>query len=354
LTGINQSLLKIVTWIARLVFTTSLLGSITISGTAAAPYGNNSRQSIISQIAVANTGNDPGAVTKLAIINFDDGYKSQFLSAKPILDHYGYKASFFIICNFVGKTANEMNSRSIVNFAGKGVEQMSWQDILTLYRQGHQIGSHTMNHLRNLTSMPDSELNYEIGQSKQCLVDHGIPSSAITTFAFPYETGKNNATIVEKIAKYYSYARSGNDQLMFLHCNHYKADPQTDCKTFFADGRVTIANRYSIIGWSHDYDRIKYSYNDSQMLHRFIKVVNSQEKYDNNLQGQTTAAAEAAVQAIPIIVYHRIDNSGAPYSTNISLFAEEMKYLHDNGFKVINLDDLVYGNSTNSFYFKNP
>jgi hypothetical protein len=41
----------------------------------------------------------------------------------------GYKASFFIICNFVGKTANEMNSSSIVNFAGKGVEQMSWQDI---------------------------------------------------------------------------------------------------------------------------------------------------------------------------------------------------------------------------------
>jgi hypothetical protein len=87
------------------------------------------------------------------------------------------------------------------------------------------------------------------------------------------------------------------------------------------------------------------------MLHRFIKVVNSQEKYDNNLQGQTTAAE--VVQAIPIIVYHRIDNSGAQYSTNVSLFAEEMKYLHDNGFKVISLDDLVYDNSTNSFYFKN-
>jgi peptidoglycan/xylan/chitin deacetylase (PgdA/CDA1 family) len=123
-----------------------LLGSITILGTAAASYINNNSQLIISQIAIANTGNAPGAVAKLAIINFDDGYKSQFLSAKPILDHYGYKASFFIICNFVGKTANEMNSNSVVNFAGKGVEQMSWQDILTLYKQGHQIGSHTMNH----------------------------------------------------------------------------------------------------------------------------------------------------------------------------------------------------------------
>ena len=322
-----------------------------ILGTAASSYGSNSSQSSISQITTANTGNDAGAVTKLAIINFDDGYKSQFTSAKPLLDHYGYKASFFIICNFVGKTANEMNSSSIVNFAGKGVEQMSWQDIMTLNRQGHQIGAHTMNHLRNLTSMPDSELNYEIGQSKQCLIDHGIPTNTITTFAFPYETGKDNATIVKKIAKYYSYARAGNDPLMFLHCNHYKADPQIDCRTYLADGKVTLANRYSIIGWSHDYDRRKYSYNDSQMLDRFIQVVNSQEEYNNNLPRQTTAAG--AVEAIPIVVYHRIDNSGAPYSTNVSLFAEEMKYLHDNGFKVINLDNLVYDNSTNSFYLKN-
>ena len=61
--------------------------------------------------------------TKLAIINFDDGYKSQFTNAKPILDKYGFKASFFIVCNFVGKTAQEMNSSSVINFAGKGLNK---------------------------------------------------------------------------------------------------------------------------------------------------------------------------------------------------------------------------------------
>jgi hypothetical protein len=30
-----------------------------------------------------------------------------------------------------------------------------------------------------------------------------------------------------------------------------------------------------------------------------------------------------------------------------------MKYLHDSGFKVISLTDLVYDNATNSFYLKN-
>jgi hypothetical protein len=55
----------------------------------------------------------------------------------------------------------------------------------------------------------------------------------------------------------------------------------------------------------------------------------------------------------PIVVYHRIDNSRAPYSTTVSLFMEEMKYLYNNGYKVIDMPDLVYNNNTNSFYLKN-
>ena len=80
------------------------------------------------------------------------------------------------------------------------------------------------------------------------------------------------------------------------------------------------------------------------MLNRFIQVVGGQDKY--NRPGQP-------LEVIPIIVYHRIDNSGAQYRTTVSLFSEEMKYLHDNGFKVINMAALVYNNVTNSFHLKN-
>jgi peptidoglycan/xylan/chitin deacetylase (PgdA/CDA1 family) len=191
------NLVKIVNWIIKWVFVTSILAAPIIMFAEAQINNNDNSRPVISQVANTSS-NDARATTKLAIITFDDGYKSQFTSAKPILDHYGYTASFFIVCNFVGKTAEEMNSSSIVNFVGKGVEQMSWQDIMTLYKNGHQIGAHTMNHLRNLTSMSNSELNYEIGQSKHCLVDHRIFT---TTFAYPYENGKDNSTIVEKIVK---------------------------------------------------------------------------------------------------------------------------------------------------------
>jgi hypothetical protein len=83
-----------------------------------------------------------------------------------------------------------------------------------------------------------------------------------------------------------------------------------------------VANRYSMIGWSHDSDRRKYSYNDSQMLDRFIQVVNSQDQYYKLLPRQRTSRTVSvpAAEAIPIIVYHRINNSGAQYSTNVSLY----------------------------------
>ena len=90
--------------------------------------------------------------------------------------------------------------------------------------------------------------------------------------------------------------------------------------------------------------RIAYFYNDKQMLNRFIQVVSGQEKY--NRPGQPE-------DAIPIVVYHRIDNSRAPYNTTVSLFMEEMKYLYNNGYNVLDMADSVYNNSTNSFYLKN-
>jgi peptidoglycan/xylan/chitin deacetylase (PgdA/CDA1 family) len=304
---------------------------------------NNASDNSAKGYSSWNTVSNPIAATptKLAIINFDDGYKSQFTNAKPILDKYGFKATFFIVCNFVGKSASQMNSSSIVNFAGRGVEQMTWNDIFTLYQEGHQIGAHTMNHLRNITSMPISELNYEIGNSKQCIIDRGIP---VTTFAYPFENGKDNGTIVKLVSHYYNYARSGNYPLMFLHCDLFRKDTrQNDCRTYLPNGKISDANKFSIVGWSHDDDRIAYLYSDKQMLNRFIQVVNSQEKY--NEPGKP-------IDAIPIIVYHRIDNSKAPYSTTVSLFAAEMKYLHDNHFSVIGMANMAYDNVTNSFYLK--
>src|SRR5207245_6068223 len=52
-----------------------------------------------SNSGVGSNGNND----KVVIINFDDSFKSQFLYAKPILDRYGFKATFFEVCGWIGK-----------------------------------------------------------------------------------------------------------------------------------------------------------------------------------------------------------------------------------------------------------
>jgi hypothetical protein len=56
---------------------------------------------------------------------------------------------------------------------------------------------------------------------------------------------------------------------------------------------------------------------------------------------------------ISIIGYHSIDNNNKTQdSTDVNLFAAEMKYLHDNGFKVLNMADLGYDKNSNYLYVK--
>lgn len=42
---------------------------------------------------------------KVVILTFGDTIKSQVTTAKPILDQYGFKASFFITCGFPAESS---------------------------------------------------------------------------------------------------------------------------------------------------------------------------------------------------------------------------------------------------------
>ena len=91
--------------------------------------------------------------------------------------------------------------------------------------------------------------------------------------------------------------------------------------------------------------RLSNTYSDDDLLNRFIQVVNTQTEY--NKDGTTIA--------IPIIIYHRAgDDEAANYNTNIELFENEMKYLHDNNFRVITMRDLGYEENSDYLYIKSP
>jgi hypothetical protein len=139
---------------------------------------------------------------------------------------------------------------------------------------------------------------------------------------------------------------------MFLHCDGYTKDSsQKDCRTYFDNGTLTFANRYSIREWSHTNIDKKFLFNDTKIFDAFVKEVNDlPAKYNNNNNIIINGTATRTSKAVPIISYHNIDNNRINGSTTVDEFAKEMKYLHDNGFTVLPLSSLKYNQTANDFY----
>jgi predicted nicotinamide N-methyase len=81
------------------------------------------------------------------------------------------------------------------------------------------------------------------------------------------------------------------------------------------------------------------------------------------LRCQSQYNTNGTINAIPIIAYHNIDYKNSSNSSNIlpewldsttdvNLFEQEMKYLHDNGFEVLTMSDLGYNHTTNRLCIK--
>jgi peptidoglycan/xylan/chitin deacetylase (PgdA/CDA1 family) len=275
-----------------------------------------------------NKNNNGYINNKVVMINFDDSYKTQMLYAKPILDQYGFKATFFEVCGWVDKNS----------------ERQTWQDVAALRQDGMEIESHTMSHA-HLDSVSNNTLYYELGFAKQCFANHGYQ---VSIFGYPNNLGSDNKTVVNVVAKYYSLARTGSSPLMFLQCDGFIKHPQTDCRTFLPNGTLSYANRYDIRSESFDHMNSNVIFNNAQLFQQFIQRVNSQLSYNK----------DGTINSFPIITYHNLTYSSQSYNLlpstiMVPLFSEMMKYLYDNGFKVLTMNQLGYDTTNNIFYIKN-
>ena len=79
-------------------------------------------------------------------ITFDDGHRTQSSFARGALARHGYKATFYL------------NPGSLSGWA------MTWDDARALAADGHEIGSHTTDHVR-LTDASDAELAHQLAGS---------------------------------------------------------------------------------------------------------------------------------------------------------------------------------------------
>ena len=113
------------------------------------------------------------------MITVDDGYRSFYNIAYPILKRYGFTATMFVYTNFVG-----VSSKAI-----------TWDQLREMKANGFTIGSHTIAH-SDLTKQDESEtekaymerLRHEILDSKK-IIDRKLKQD---TFFFAYPFGRAN------------------------------------------------------------------------------------------------------------------------------------------------------------------
>lgn len=116
---------------------------------------------------------------KSVVITFDDGFKSVFTEAFPILQDYGFSATIFITANYCGKSNNWPGQPDYI----KPQPLLSWSEIKEMDQYGIQFGAHTLNH-PYLTQIHIEEAEKEILLSKRIVEDH--LQKKIDLFAYPY------------------------------------------------------------------------------------------------------------------------------------------------------------------------
>lgn len=178
---------------------------------------------------------------KPTIIYFDDGFKDVLENALPILQRYNIPATIFIPTGIADRThflwtlkyrlfllqegvsisdADKMISdlknisdaekdarlkeiyekrNFIFDHIGQNIF-LNWDEIKKLSDYGWEVGSHGVTH-RRLTECSDTDLSYEISQSKTALEDK--LGAVVRSFSYPY--GRNDDRVNNNLSKSYRY-----------------------------------------------------------------------------------------------------------------------------------------------------
>ncbi|MBN2040495.1 MAG: polysaccharide deacetylase family protein [Spirochaetes bacterium] len=143
----------------------------------------------VSNVLAPAEKNVLGENNKPIMITFDDGYRSVYDHAYPVMKKYGYKGIIFLITDRIEKDWNRMF--------------MNREQINELIKEGWEIGSHTITHPK-LNQISMEEATNEIIASKKTLEDmFGVK---VISFAYPY--GLFNKKVIDTVKDNYTYAFS--------------------------------------------------------------------------------------------------------------------------------------------------
>jgi peptidoglycan/xylan/chitin deacetylase (PgdA/CDA1 family) len=112
---------------------------------------------------------------KAVVINLDDGYRSAYDIAYPILKKHGFTATLFVYTAFIGASRNAL----------------TWDQMKAMKAEGFEVGSHSVNHVDLSKRMKgESEKEYLARVKKELLLSKQILDDRLSQntryLAFPY------------------------------------------------------------------------------------------------------------------------------------------------------------------------
>jgi peptidoglycan/xylan/chitin deacetylase (PgdA/CDA1 family) len=109
------------------------------------------------------------------IVAFDDGLRSNFDTAVPILEKYGFVGWFFVPTDFIGIDSTIAEDWALSHAIAPhkryddGRVALSWDEVRELDRRGHVIGCHTRTHQRMTSELSLETIDDEVSDAKRRL-----------------------------------------------------------------------------------------------------------------------------------------------------------------------------------------
>ncbi|MFN7919309.1 MAG: polysaccharide deacetylase family protein [Bryobacteraceae bacterium] len=224
---------------------------------------------------------------KTVVLTFDDAVKSHRTTVGPLLAELGFHATFFISHRWMDDKANFM----------------TWEDIAELHRMGFEIGNHSWTHGNFSTPYAAARMAGELALIENALARVKVPKPV--SFAWSGNAfGPECVRVLRDLG--YRFARRGGM-------------PEVEY------GRATVGPLF-----------------DPARRHPLL-IPTTGDSYPNwTFEHFQTVVSQATEGRAVVLQYHGVPDVAHPWvHSDPELFRRSMRYLKDQGYRVVALRDLA-------------
>lgn len=246
------------------------------------------REFLQSGAAACGQGAPRPVPAKLVVLTFDDAVKSHLTVVAPLLQRYGFNATFFV-------THAWMKDRE--NF-------LTWEEIAELHRMGFEIGNHSWNHPNFAVPKTVARMEAEL-----YLVEHMLERTSA------------------KIPRPVSFAYTGNG-----------FGPEAFARL------AALGYRFARRGMQPEvpYGQMRVGAAFNPRKHHPLLIPTTGDAYPNWTEEHfQSVVAQAQPGQIAVLQFHGVpDIAHSWVHTPPERFGRYLAYLHDHGFRAIALKDV--------------